>query len=167
MAKFGKFISTKSVAFTKTEIDEFVKRLSALVKRYDEEVKIKCLCSEYDDRLMVSFKSKPKALRNLNGSRIEYKGLYFVLFKNKGYIENYDWCKMEIIDKTKPQRDFESAPPFQYSVYLRVDGSEIPYRHRTKEGIAPKSSFQYGTEFDDIDFSESIRELYERQLRAK
>lgn len=167
MAKFGKFISTKSVAFTKTEIDEFVKRLSALVKKYDKDAKVNYSCNEEYDRLMVSFKSEPKTLRNLYGSRIEYKGLYFAFFKNKGYIENYDWCKMEIIDKTKPQRDFESAPPFQYSVYFRVDGSEIPYRHRTKEGIAPKSSFQYGTEFDDIDFAESIKELYERQLQAR
>lgn len=167
MAKFGKFISTKLVAFTKTEIEKFVKHLSAFVIKYDEDVKIKYRYSKDYCNLIVSFESKPKALRNLNGSRIEYKGLYFVLFKNKGYIENYDWCKMEIIDKTKPRRDFESAPPFQYSVYFRVDGSEIPYRHRTKMGIAPKSSYQYGTEFDDIDFSESIRELFERQLRAK
>lgn len=167
MAKFGKFISTKSVAFTKTEIEKFVKHLSAFVIKYDEDVKIKYRYSKDYCNLIVSFESKPKALRNLNGSRIEYKGLYFILFKNKGYIENYDWCKMEIIDKTKPQRDFESAPPFQYSVYFRVDGSEIPYRHRTKESIAPKSSFQYGTEFDNIDFAESIKELYERQLQAR
>lgn len=167
MAKFGKFISTKSVAFTKTETKEFVKRLSALVKKYDENVKIKCSRNEYMESLMVSFESEPKTLRNLNGSRVKYKGLYFVLFKNKGYIENYDWCKMEIIDKTKPEKDYDSAPPFQYSVYLRVDGFEISYRHRIKEGITPKSSFQYGTEFDDIDFAESIKELYERQLQAR
>ena len=167
MAKFGKFISTKSVAFTKTEIDEFVKHLSALVKRYDKDVKINYSYNEEYDFLVVSFDNKPKTLRNFYGSRIEYKGLRFRIFKNKGYIENYDWCKMEIIDKTKPQRDFESAPPFQYSVYLRVDGSEIPYRHRTKEGIAPKSSFQYGTEIQDIDFDESIKDLFEIQLRAR
>lgn len=167
MAKFGKFISTKPVAFTKTEIDEFVKRLSALVKKYDKNVKIGYSYNEEYGRLMATFKSKPKALRNLYGSRIEFYGLAFLLFKTGGYIENYDWCRMEIIDKTKPQRDFESAPPFQYSAHLLVGGFEIPYRHRTKEGIKPKSSYQYGTEFDDIDFSESIRELFERQLKAK
>ena len=74
---------------------------------------------------------------------------------------------MKIIDNTKPEKDYDSAPPFQYSVYLRVMGSEIPYRHRTKMGIAPKSSYQYGTEFDDIDFTESIKDLFEKQLRAK
>ena len=46
-------------------------------------------------------------------------------------------------------------------------GSEIPYRHRNEVGISPKSSFQYGTEFEDIDFTESIKDLFERQLRAK
>lgn len=167
MAKFGKFISTKSVKFTKTEIDEFVKRLSALVKRYDKDVKINYSYNEEFEQLMVSFKSKPNKLRNLYGSRIEYKGLYFVIYKNKGYIENFDWSKMEVIDKTKPEKDYDSAPPFQYSVCFRVDGSEIPYRHRIKEGIAPKSSYQYGTEFDDIDFAESIKNLYERQLQAR
>lgn len=167
MAKFGKFVGTKSVKFTKTEIDEFVKRLSVLVTRYDKDVKISYSYNEKYDRLMVSFKSEPKALRNLYGSRIEFYGLAFLLFKNKGYIENFDWCKKEIIDKTKPQRDFESAPPFQYSAHLCVDGFETPYRHRTKKDISPKKSFQYGTEYDDIDFSESIKELFERQLRAK
>lgn len=167
MAKFGKFVATKLVAITKTEIDEFVKHLSALVKRYDKDVKINYSYNEEYDFLVVSFDNKPKTLRNFYGSRIEYKGLRFRIFKNKGYIDNYDWCKKETIDKTKPQRDFESAPPFQYSVYLHVDGSEIPYKHRTKMGIAPKSSYQYGTEFDDIDFSESIRELFQRQLQAR
>lgn len=167
MAKFGKFISTKPVAFTKTEIEKFVKHLSAFVIKYDEDVKIKYRYSKDYCNLIVSFESKPKALRNLNGSRIEYKGLYFILIKNEGYIENYDWCREEIIDSTKPRKDFESAPPFQYSVYLRVYGYEIPYRHRTKKDIFPKSSFQYGTEFEGIDFTESIKDLFERQLRAK
>lgn len=167
MAKFGKFVHTTSVAFSKAEIDEFVKRLSALVNRYGKDVKINYSYTEEYGRLMVSFMSKPKALRNVYGSRIEYNGLAFLLFKNKGYIENYDWYKMEIIDKTKPQRDFESAPPFQYSAHLAVGGFEIPYRHKIKEGIQPKCPYQYGTEFDDIDFSESIKELFERQLKAR
>lgn len=167
MAKFGKFISTKSVAFTKTEIEKFVKHLSAFVIKYDEDVKIKYRYSKDYCKLIVSFESKPKALRNLNGSRITFNGIFFGIYKQSGYIDNFDWGKMKIIDNTKPQRDFESAPPFQYSVYLRVYGYEIPYRHRTKKDIFPKSSFQYGTEFEDIDFTESIKDLFERQLRAK
>ena len=74
---------------------------------------------------------------------------------------------MKIIDITKPERDFESAPPFQYSVYLSVIVTEIPYRHRNEDSISLKSSFQYGTEFEDIDFTESIKDLFEKQLRAK
>lgn len=167
MAKFRKFITTKLVTITKTEIDEFVKHLSALVKRYDEDVKINYSYNEEYDFLDVSFDNKPKTLRNFYGSRIEYKGLRFRIFKNKGYIDNYDWYKKEIIDKTKPQRDFESAPPFQYSVYLHAVGSEIPYRHRTNKGIALESTYQYGTEIQDIDFDESIKDLFEIQLRAR
>lgn len=166
MAKFGKFVGTKDEPISKQEIAEFMSRFSLLVAEYDDT-----LVLNYDINplggLIINFNGKPKKFRNVLGSRITFNGIFFAIYKQSGYIDNFDWGKMKIIDSTKPQRDFESAPPFQYSVYLRVMGSEIPYRHRTKMGIAPKSSYQYGTEFDDIDFSESIRELFERQLRAK
>lgn len=166
MAKFGKFVGTKDEPISKQEIAEFMSRFSLLVAEYDDT-----LVLNYDINplggLIINFNGKPKKFRNVLGSRITFNGIFFAIYKQSGYIDNFDWGKMKIIDSTKPQRDFESAPPFQYSVYFRVVGSEIPYRHRTKMGIAPKSSYQYGTEFDDIDFSESIRELFERQLRAK
>lgn len=166
MAKFGKFVGTKDEPISKQEIAEFMSRFSLLVAKYDDT-----LVLNYDINplggLIINFNGKPKKFRNVLGSRITFNGIFFAIYKQSGYIDNFDWCRVKIIDNTKPQRDFESAPPFQYSVYFRVVGSEIPYRHRTKMGIAPKSSYQYGTEFDDIDFSESIRELFERQLRAK
>lgn len=166
MAKFGKFVGTKDELISKQEIAEFMSRFSLLVAEYDDT-----LVLNYDINplggLIIYFNGKPKKFRNVLGSRIAFNGIFFAIYKQSGYIDNFDWGKMKIIDSTKPQRDFESAPPFQYSVYLRVMGSEIPYRHRTKMGIAPKSSYQYGTEFDDIDFSESIRELFQRQLQAR
>ena len=166
MAKFGKFVGKKDEPISKQEIAEFMSRFSLLVAKYDDTLALNYHISELGG-LIIDFTGKPKKFRNVLGSRITFNGIFFAIYKQSGYIDNFDWCRVKIIDSTKPQRDFESAPPFQYSVYLRVIGTEIPYRHRTKMGIAPKSSYQYGTEFDDIDFSESIRELFERQLRAK
>ena len=166
MAKFGKFVGKKDEPISKQEIAEFMSRFSLLVAEYDDTLVLNYDINELGG-LIINFNGKPKKFRNVLGSRITFNGIFFAIYKQSGYIDNFDWGKVKIIDSTKPQRDFESAPPFQYSVYLRVMGSEIPYRHRTKMGIAPKSSYQYGTEFDDIDFTESIRELFERQLRAK
>ena len=166
MAKFGKFVGKKDEPISKQEIAEFMSRFSLLVAEYDDTLVLNYHISDLGG-LIINFNGKPKKFRNVLGSRITFNGIFFAIYKQSGYIDNFDWGKMKIIDSTKPQRDFESAPPFQYSVYLRVIGTEIPYRHRTKMGIAPKSSYQYGTEFDDIDFSESIRELFQRQLQAR
>ena len=166
MAKFGKFVGTKDEPISKQEIAEFMSRFSLLVAEYDDTLVLNYDINELGG-LIINFNGKPKKFRNVLGSRITFNGIFFAIYKQSGYIDNFDWGKVKIIDSTKPQRDFESAPPFQYSVYLRVMGSEIPYRHRTKMGIAPKSSYQYGTEFDDIDFTESIKDLFEKQLRAK
>lgn len=166
MAKFGKFVGKKDEPISKQEIAEFMSRFSLLVAEYDDTLVLNYEISPAGG-LIINFNGKPKKFRNVLGSRITFNGIFFTIYKQSGYIDNFDWGKMKVIDITKPERDFESAPPFQYSVYLSVIGTEIPYRHRTKMGIAPKSSYQYGTEFDDIDFSESIRELFEKQLRAK
>lgn len=166
MAKFGKFVGKKDEPISKQEIAEFMSRFSLLVAEYDDTLALNYHISHLGG-LIINFNGKPKKFRNVLGSRITFNGIFFAIYKQSGYIDNFDWGKMKIIDSTKPQRDFESAPPFQYSVYLRVMGSEIPYRHRNEEGISPKKSFQYGTEYDGIDFSESIKELFERQLRAK
>ena len=166
MAKFGKFVGTKDEPISKQEIAEFMSRFSLLVAEYDDTLVLNYDINELGG-LIINFNDKPKKFRNVLGSRITFNGIFFAIYKQSGYIDNFDWGKVKIIDSTKPQRDFESAPPFQYSVYLRVIGTEIPYRHRTKMGIAPKSSYQYGTEFDDIDFTESIKDLFEKQLRAK
>ena len=166
MAKFGKFVGKKDEPISKQEIAEFMSRFSLLVAKYDDTLALNYHISDLGG-LIINFNGKPKKFRNVLGSRITFNGIFFAIYKQSGYIDNFDWGKMKIIDSTKPQRDFESAPPFQYSVYLRVMGCEIPYRHRTKMGIAPKSSYQYGTEFDDIDFTESIRELFQRQLQAR
>lgn len=166
MAKFGKFVGKKSEPISRQEIAEFISRFSLLVAEYDDTLALNYHISNLGG-LIINFNGKPKKFRNVLDSRITFNGIFFAIYKQSGYIDNFDWGKMKIIDSTKPQRDFESAPPFQYSVYLRIMGSEIPYRHRNEKSISPKSSFQYGTEFEDIDFTESIKVLFERQLRAK
>lgn len=166
MAKFGKFVGKKDEPISRQEIAELMSRFSLLVAEYDDTLALNYHISHLGG-LIINFNGKPKKFRNVLGSRITFNGIFFAIYKQSGYIDNFDWGKMKIIDSTKPQRDFESAPPFQYSVYLRIMGTEIPYRHRNEESISPKSSFQYGTEFEDIDFTESIKDLFERQLRAK
>lgn len=166
MAKFGKFVGKEDLSFTKQEIAEFMSRFSVLVSEYDDTLLLNYYISPLGG-LVITFNGKHKEFRNVLGSRITFDGLLFVVYKQSGYIDNFDWCKMEIIDKTKSEKDYESAPRFQYSVYLHVIGSEIPYRHRTKVDISPKSSFQYGTEYGDINFNESLKYLFGRTLQAR
>ncbi|MCI6677369.1 MAG: hypothetical protein MSG78_10880 [Clostridiales bacterium] len=165
MAKFGNFISKNSLPISEEEKQEFVKRISALVEKYDNTLKIN-VSYKIDGMLFISFTAdKTRKFRNVSKSRISFNGISLIIDKTDGYLENFDWCKMEVKDKTKPEKDYESAPPFQYSATMWVKGEEIPYRCSTGRDIANTEMYQYGTEFDDIDFSSALWKLFNQELK--
>lgn len=165
MAKFGNFISKNYLPISEEEKQEFVKRISTLVEKYDNTLKID-VSYKIDGMLFISFTAdKTRKFRNVSKSRISFNGISLIIGKTDGYLENFDWCKMEVIDKTKPEKDYESAPPFQYSAAMWVKGEEIPYRCSTGRDIANTEMYQYGTEFDDIDFSSALWKLFNQELK--
>ena len=165
MAKFGNFISKNYLPISEEEKQEFVKRISALMEKYDNTLKIDTSYKK-DGMLFISFTAdKTRKFRNVSKSRISFDGIGFMIDKTDGYLENFDWCKMEVKDKTKPEKDYDSAPPFQYSATMWVVGEKIPYRCRESRSIANTGMYQYGTEFDDIDFGSALWRLYNQELR--
>lgn len=166
MAKFGKFVSKSYLTISEEEKQEFIKRISALVEKYDKTLKMDIPSYNVDKRLFITFMAdKTRKFRDADKSRVSFDGIGVMLSKTDGYLENFDWCKMKVIDKTKPEKDYESAPPFQYSATMWVMGEKIPYRCSRGRGIANTEMYQYGTEFDDIDFSSALWRLYNQELR--
>lgn len=167
MAKFGKFISKNDLPISEEEKQEFVKRISALVEKYDKTLKmdIPSYIAE-DKRFFITFMAdKTRKFRNADKSRVSFDGIGFMISKTTGYIDNFDWCKMEVIDKTKPEKDYDSAPPFQYSATMWVNGEKIPYRCSREYGLFNSGMYQYGTEFNDIDFAHALWRLYNQELK--
>ena len=163
MAKFGKFVGKKDEPISKQEIAEFMSRFSLLVAEYDDTLVLNYHINDLGG-LIINFNGKPKKFRNVLGSRITFNGIFFAIYKQSGYIDNFDWCRMKIIDNTKPEKDYDSAPPFQYSATMWVVGEKIPYRCRESRNITNTEMYQYGTEFDDIDFSSALWRLYNQEL---
>lgn len=165
MAKFGNFISKNYLPISEEEKQEFVKRISTLVEKYDNTLKID-VSYRRDGMFFISFTAdKTRKFRNVSKSRISFDGIGLIIDKTDGYLENFDWRKMEVKDKTKPEKDYDSAPPFQYSATMWVVGEKIPYRCRESRSIANTEMCQYGTEFDDIDFSSALWRLYNQELK--
>lgn len=165
MAKFGNFISKNYLPISEEEKQEFVKRISTLVEKYDNTLKID-VSYRRDGMFFISFTAdKTRKFRNVSKSRISFDGIGLIIDKTDGYLENFDWRKMEVKDKTKPEKDYDSAPPFQYSATMWVVGEKIPYRCRESRSIANTEMYQYGTEFDDIDFSSALWRLYNQELK--
>lgn len=166
MAKFGKFVSKSCLPMSEEEKQEFIKRITALVEQYDKTLKFENEPDGCKDGLTFVFTAdKTRKFKNIGKSRISFAGFGFMIFKNAGYLENLDWTKMERIDKTKPEKDYDSAPPFQYSARMWVTGGKIPYRCRRSQAIANIEMYQYGTEFDDIDFNSALWQLYNKELK--
>lgn len=165
MAKFGNFISKNYLPISEEEKQEFVKRISTLVEKYDNTLKID-VSYRRDGMFFISFTAdKTRKFRNVSKSRISFDGIGLIIDKTDGYLENFDWRKMKVKDKTKPEKDYDSAPPFQYSATMWVVGEKIPYRCRESRSIANTEMYQYGTEFDDIDFSSALWRLYNQELK--
>lgn len=163
--KYGKFVCTKELPFTQREIDHFVVYFKNLIKKYDDSLELKVYESE--SSLTINFRSEKKAFRNKVGSRIVFEGIVFQLFKERGYLDNWDWGNNTLIDPNKERENYQDAPKYQYSCRMFVYGTEIPYRRRTKYNCifgCVMPNYLYGTEFNDLDYSEIVESLFQKVL---
>lgn len=163
--KYGKFVSKENLVITDIEVDKFVNYFRTIINKYAQESYSVSVTKNNNKSIVIGFKiAEPKSFRNVYGARVKnYKGVSFLLYKEKGYLENWDWYKMEKIDPTKEREDYVSAPEFQYSCNFCIMGTEIPYKCRTESAIVPKHGriFQFGTELTDLDFNEAVRDICE------
>lgn len=166
--KYGKMVRTGHLPFTTEETDSFREKFVSLCKKWAcIELGEVSVAPGYDDSVVykVNFKL-PVITRNMYKSRVNAKSIMFCISKNTGYIDNYDWVKKVVIDTTKDRHDYDSAPAFQYTAYLRVIGTEIKFRCRLIENICGGGYF-YGTEFadfeDEINFA--LYEIFRNILR--
>ena len=97
---------------------------------------------------------KPLNGRNYKGDRIiDFKGIAFLVRKQKGFLE--------VLDKNgKLIKDYENAPKFQYTLSVKVNGSKISYKCRNKETISLKENFQYNTNIENFDLKTILYSLY-------
>lgn len=164
--KYGKFVGKKYLPFTQREIDYFVCYFKNLIKKYDDSLKLRVEETEWS--LTISFQCPEKRVfRNSLKSRVIFKGIGFQIYKQKGYLDNWDWCNNKLIDPSKARENYQDAPRWQYSSRMLVFGSEIPYRCRNKfmpicNGVKP--NFLYGTEFDDLDYNGIVKSLFQNVL---
>lgn len=166
MAKFGDFVGQGDVEISSAEMEAFREKFNKLLApywgKYEFELKVvkggirgNTLYFYYTPRKLY------KQFRNIRKDRVRFDGLCFGVSKAVGYLDNFDWCEMKPKDPTKPEKNYADAPEFQWSVNLYLEGSEIKYRHRQDCVLWVRNTIEWGTEFDDIDFRDGIRELFE------
>lgn len=163
--KFGTFVGEKSLPFTQREINHFVVYFKNLIKQYDDSLTLEVEETEYS--LTINFKCNERTFRNAIKARVTFKGIGFQIYKQKGYLDNWDWCNDKLIDPSKERKNYQDAPYWQYSSRMLVYGSEIPYRHRHKYdsiygGVKP--NYLYGTEFEDFDYRGIVDNLFDFAL---
>lgn len=164
MARYNQFIGVTHLPISEEEKAIFLDKLSSIVGMFDNALKATCERFFDDKILIIRFTTaETRLFRNIYEDRISYDGIVFAIYKCSGYIENFDWGTMERIDENKPEKDFESAPPFQYLVDMTMSGIRIPYRHHC--GLAIGCGVDYGTEISDIDFTSKIRGIYDNILK--
>lgn len=163
--KFGSFVATQELPFTQREIDHFVVYFKNLIKKYDNSLLLKVEETKYS--LTINFKCNERAFRNARKARVTFKGIGFQIYKQKGYLDNWDWLNNKLINPSRERKNYQDAPYWQYSARMLVYGSEIPYRCRNKyDGICGgvKPNYQYGTEFEDFDYRGIVENLFDFAL---
>ena len=161
MAKFGNFVGKKDLELTNEEKEMFMNFFKMKLFNYHncnlekvltiQNVEEKCYTT------FTHFKSyyfifKPKESlngRNIKKNRvIDFSGISFIIRKESGFLE------------VKNEEENTNAPEFQYTLSIRIQGKQIRYKHRNIESISLKNSFQFGTELNDFDFSDTFYDLY-------
>lgn len=151
MAKFKKFIPTESIGLSEREKIIFTRRISKLIRKYvdfpTEE--------SFSENMIHGFEIHFNNTENEREDDISYDAIIIAIYKEKGYIDNYDWELKKCIDETRPARDYESAPLFQYFCNLVIVGYDSV--NQKPLNIA---RLDYGTTIGDIDFEPALKELF-------
>lgn len=161
MAKFGNFVGKKDLELTNEEKEMFMNFFKMKLFNYNncnlekvltiQNVEEKCYTT-FTDFKSYYFIFKPKESlngRNIKKNRvIDFSGISFIIRKESGFL------------KVKNEEENTNAPEFQYTLSIRIQGKQIRYKHRNIESISLKNSFQFGTELNDFDFSDTFYDLY-------
>jgi len=159
MAKFGNFVGKKDLELTNEEKEMFADFFKSKLLNYRnlknvltfQNVEENCFTSFTDFKLYY-FIFKPKESlkgRNIKGDRvIDFSGITFMIRKQNGFL------------RVENEEENINAPEFQYTLDIRIHGKQIRYRHRNMESISLKKSFQFGTELNDFEFSDTFSDLY-------
>lgn len=161
MAKFGKLVGEKELPFTIDEISDFKKHFKAILENNSIGIEFYMRTNYLDGKsYVINFDCKKIEKRNKLKNRIDFKGLSFIIRKKSGYIDLTDWNKTKTVIK-----DYINAPEYQYSVELICKGVEIAYRCRNKYAICLKNHYLFDTEISELNFKESLFDLFNNKLR--
>lgn len=175
MAKYGNFVAEKDLALTEEEKQIFLNFFKEKFFITHEEYNFKKFftntnVSEECFTTFTDFKTyyfnfmteKPLNGRNYKRDRIiDFKGIAFLVRKQKGFLEVLDKNGSALRDKNGNLiKDYENAPKFQYTLSVEVNGSKISYKCRNKKTISLKKNFQYDTNIENFDLKTILYSLY-------
>lgn len=152
MAKYKNFIGDSWNEFTKEEVKGLKDYFLNLVNNSNENIKnIKLKeCRQYKTltkHIVLYFESPHLEFRNVDKNRIKFDGYSILIAKESGYL------------RVGEEKDYKNAPKYHYSAFLIVHGKEIKYGKKNEKHMGVKNSYAFGTEFNDLDLSESLNEL--------
>lgn len=155
--KIGNFVSEKQIELTQQEKDIFYKYFISLIHKYNIPLMFNRVIKTETNSYYFEFQATKEIKgRNRLKDRIElFTGVSFVVQKNVGFLDVTDWKK-----DTKCVKDYDNAPPFQYSVNLIPCGYIKPYKKQKPRSMFVKDHYKYGTEFTDINLDNAIYDLY-------
>lgn len=180
--KYPKFVSVQEYPLTDSEMKQF----SSL---FLNQAKKQARVGDNNKILKISYKRKKSSskyltdwaeftitpwdnivptdnLRSANNARIiNFKGIIINVYKERGYIDKWDWAKGQPPKDETLWKDFKNAPKAMYSADITVMGHLIPYRCRHAEVICAYPSYVSDTEIQDIDFSEAFQHLFQQTLQ--
>lgn len=152
------FVSEKQIELTQQEKDYFYKYFFALIHKYNIPLAFDKVHNKNNTYTFIFIPTTEINGRNINKDRvIDFSGVFFSVRKNIGYLDVTDWNK-----ETTKIKDFDNAPQFQYSVQIVPCGYIKPYKKQKPQGIFVKDSYQYGTDFNDINLDNAVYELYKK-----
>lgn len=161
--KYGKFVPETKLAMSQAEIEAFEGIFKSLVNLHKGLQYMGCENNAYGTG-SVTFKfSIPNAHlegRDIDGNRFTFKGLSFLCYKSKGYLDKTNWLSgaREIV------KDYDNAPEYQYEVYMVCHGTTIPYRGRRSQPLEVAGHFDYDTEIHNFTFEKGLKTLFKNIL---
>ena len=161
MAKYGNFVGVENLVLSNKEIGNIKEHFCNLISNYPLLAKVKLVFDKLDITDMgihINFVCPPIKKRNLQKSRITFKGITFSLYKQKGYLEEIK----EIDNRKQWIKDYDNVPEYQYACFLRCDGTETLYKCRRTDIMVLINHFDYDTDYKNFIFRESLNDLVKK-----